>query len=142
MSFKQQIDELIIELHSLNIVTDESSNIKHMRICNISIHTPHGSLHYISENIHAKRMDAIGAARWLKDHLHTLTNGNLKRLNSCTTDTCSTMYSMWECLQTIPKLKHCLFIPCDSHSIQLLVKDLLSLPHIREHNFVSLCQFS
>ena len=36
-----------------------------------------------------------------------------------------------------PELKHCFFLPCDSHGLQLLVKDLLELPCYREiHNKV------
>lgn len=31
-------------------------------------------------------------------------------------------------------MKHVFFVPCDSHGLQLLVKDLLSLPHYRDIN--------
>lgn len=34
----------------------------------------------------------------------------------------------------MPELKHIFFIPCDSHGLQLLVKDLLSLPHYQRIN--------
>src|SRR5579859_4021468 len=39
------------------------------------------------------------------------------------------MFNMWEQLENYNDLKHCLFIPCDSHSIQLLFKDILNLPY-------------
>ena len=43
-------------------------------------------------------------------------------------DTCSTMFSMWEQLESYDDFKHCLFIPCDSHGIQLLIINVLELP--------------
>jgi hypothetical protein len=42
------------------------------------------------------------------------------------------MWAMWAELEISPKLKHCFFIPCDSHGLQLLVKDLLSLPFLKD----------
>lgn len=37
------------------------------------------------------------------------------------------MFSMWEELESYEEFKHCLFIPCDSHGIQLLIKDVLKI---------------
>src|SRR5438046_7935887 len=39
---------------------------------------------------------------------------------------------MWKEVQKFEDLKHCLFIPCDSHGIQLLVGDLLKLPDFND----------
>lgn len=125
---KRQTDALIFAMPWLNVITDESSNINKARICNLSVHSVHGSLHYLSEDIGAKRMDSVGAAKWLKDKLDVLTNGDLSKINSIATDTCSTMYKMWLELQKFPEFAHCFFIPCDSHGLQLLVKDILKIP--------------
>jgi hypothetical protein len=38
------------------------------------------------------------------------------------------MLKVWQILQQFDEFKHCLFIPCDSHGLQLLIKDLLDLP--------------
>ena len=62
-------DEMIAALPNINVVTDESSNIRSARICNISVHIPSGSIHYVSEDIQAKQMNAIAAAQWLRNHL-------------------------------------------------------------------------
>jgi hypothetical protein len=128
---KGKVDAILNDLDWLNIVTDESNDINHSRICNISIHTPYGSLHYISEDIGAKRMDAAGYANWLRTHLQKLTDNDFARINSIATDTCNTMLSMRKELLQSPDFKHVLFIPCDSHGIQLLVKDLLSIPRLQ-----------
>src|SRR6266496_3545211 len=76
-------------------IMDESSNVRHARICNISIHSEHDSLHYISEDIHAKQMTAVEAAKWLRNHLIGLSNEDLTRIKSITTDTCQLMFNIW-----------------------------------------------
>ena len=115
----------------LNIVTDESSNINHSRICNISIQTPVGPLHYVSEDVGSIRLNATGYALWLSQHLLRITNNDISRINSIAADTCATMLAMGEQLQLSDQFKHVFFIPCDSHSIQLLVKDILTIPYLK-----------
>ena len=131
-NIKEKSDEIIASQSWLNVVTDESGNINKARTCNISIHIPYGSLFYLSEEIGAIRMNATGAANWLKFHLQLLSNGDLNRINSISTDTCSTMLKMRDVLRESPEFKHCFFIPCDSHGLQLLCKDILAIP--RFHN--------
>ena len=41
------------------------------------------------------------------------------------------MFSIWEELRKSPDLRHCLCIPCDSHGIQLLVKDILAVSSLK-----------
>lgn len=123
---QSQVNQLISGLPLLNIVTDESTNINDARIANISIHTPYGAFHYISEDVGTRRLSAENTATWLQSHLEVLSNGDLSRINSLITDTCATMLSMWTKLREIPQLRHVLCVPCDSHGIQLLVKDLIT----------------
>ena len=77
-------------------------------------------------------MTSSGAAQWLRNHLLALSNHCLDRINSIANDTCKTMRGMWKEVQKFEDLKHCLFIPCDSHGIQLLVGDLLKLPDFND----------
>ena len=72
-------------------------------------------------------MTAIAAAQWLRNHLLAMTNGDLLRINSIITDTCKLMFAMWLEMQKLVDFKYTLFIPCDYHGIQLLVKDLLKI---------------
>jgi len=46
-------------MSNINVSTDESSNIRGARICNISIHADPESYHYISEDIGALQMNAV-----------------------------------------------------------------------------------
>ena len=90
---KKRTDELIAAMPNINVSSDESSNVKSARICNISVHSESGSLYYLSEDIRAKQMNAVNNADWLRTHLLDLSNHNLSRINSVTMDTCSTMFS-------------------------------------------------
>jgi len=42
------------------------------------------------------------------------------------------MRSTWTGLENTDQLSHALFVPCDSHGLQLLIKDLLEQPRIAE----------
>lgn len=122
-----KVNKIIAELPLLNIVTDESTNINNARIINLSLHTSHGSFHYLSEDIGSTRLTAENTAEWLKKHMKEISESNWDRINSITTDTCSTQLSLWNKLQEMPELQHLFCIPCDSHGIQLLIKDILKI---------------
>ena len=130
-NIKTCIDILVSSLDRINVSMNESNNIANARICNISIHSKYDALYYISEDIHAKRMTSLGAAQWLRNHL-VLSNHRLDRINSIANDTCRIMRAIWKKVQKFDDLKHCLFSPCDSHSIQLLIGDLLKLPDFND----------
>lgn len=50
---------------------------------------------------------------------------NLKRSNSFSSDTCNTNRSLHGMISNDPDLNHCFTILCDSHGLQLLIKDIL-----------------
>ena len=131
-NIKTRTDILLSSLDCIDVSTDESSNITSARICNISVHSKYGALYYVSEDIGAKRMTSLAATQWLRNHLLVLSNHRLDRVNSITNDTCQTMRGMWKEIQKFEDLKHCLFVLCDSHGIQLLVGDLLKLPDFND----------
>jgi len=124
-TLKERVTTTIGKTEWLNIITDESSNLTNGRIANISVHTSLGVFHWISQDVGAMRMTAENITAWLRSHLHSLTNNDLKRINSIATDTCITMIAAWERLGQFDDLKHCFFIPCDSHGVQLLIRDLV-----------------
>jgi hypothetical protein len=131
-SLKEKVDKAVEATKLLNIVTDESSNISRSRIANISIHTTSGVFHWRSEDIGARRMTSINIADWVKHHLTKLCNGQFNRVNSITTDTCNAMLRAWEILEQFVEFRHCFFIPCDSHGLQLVIKDMLEIPELKE----------
>jgi hypothetical protein len=124
---KTGVEERLASFHHFNVVTDESTNINGSRIMNLSIHIGAGSFHWISEDVGATQLNVDEIARWVKSQLQIITKNNLQRVNSIATDTCQIMQKMWKELSSCPELQHCFTIPCDSHGLQLLVKDLLDL---------------
>jgi len=73
---KRRTDDAISAIPNINVSTDESSNIRGTRVCNISVHSESGSYHYISEDIRVLRMNAVANADWLRNHLLKLSNNN------------------------------------------------------------------
>lgn len=126
-SLQLQVLATVANLEYINVISDESSNINRSRIFNTCLHTPQGALHWISQDIGAKRLTAENSATMLHQLMGEISNGKYSRINSLSTDTCDTMLKTHWNLQQYPELKHVFFIPCDSHGLQLLVKDVLSL---------------
>jgi len=54
-----------------------------------------------------------------------ITDGDLSKWASTTTNTCLTIIAFSAEFQRNPKTKHVIPIPCDSHSLQLLIQDIL-----------------
>ena len=119
-SVKLKVDAEIATIPFLNVISDESTNINNNRIFNICLHTPNGALHWVSEDIGAQQMTAPNVATLLKTRLQCI--------NTVATDTCPMMVKVWELMQQDPEFEYIFFIPCDSHGLQLLMKDIVSLP--------------
>ena len=63
----------------------------------------------------------------------SITNGNMSQWKAVSTDTCSTMHSLGNKLRFQPETNHMMAVLCDSHGLQLLMKDLLgTCPLINE----------
>jgi len=120
---KDKVDEYLDFPSELNVISNELSNVNKAHIANISIHTPMGSIHWLSEDLGSMQSSSVNIAKWLERYLHTLTCGNLECVNSCAMDTCIIMISMWEHLHSKLGLQHIFLIPYDSHGIQLLIQD-------------------
>lgn len=110
----------------MNLVTDESTGISNNRIINTSVITNNSSSFYIS-NIEAEPRK-LGAEE-VVDHTITqakkFTKGDLSKPALWTTDTCATMRAAWKKVERIQALQHIFIAPCDSHRLQLVIKDLL-----------------
>jgi len=66
--------------------------------------------------------------------IDSLLHGDWERINSFATDTCSTMLSVGKLLENNERLRKSrpLIVPCDSHGLQLLIGDILSVPFYKE----------
>jgi len=100
-SLKVKVDKIIADMPFINVITDGSTNINNTRISNISIHSRMGSFYYLSHDIGMLSMTAVNQVNWLLDHLRIISEGNLERINSISTDTCPTMIAMWAILMVI-----------------------------------------
>ncbi len=80
----------------------------------------------VSRQLSTRRMDAAENACWVLAKMLELTGGDLGKIHSVTTDTCSLERAIWDLLSQDPRLTHNFYVPCDSHGFQLLIKDLLS----------------
>jgi hypothetical protein len=56
------------------------------------------------------------------------TNNQLWRVNCLATDTCSTIKAMWTEMVKYADMEHVFFVPCDSHGLQLLLRDIIKFP--------------
>jgi len=109
---KARVDKIIMDMPFINIITDGSTNINNTRISNISIHSHTGSFYYLSQDIGTLSMTTVNQANWLLDHLRTISEGNLERINSVSMDTCPTMFAMWAILMV---MNYMCFISLSSH---------------------------
>ncbi len=71
-------------------------------------------------------MNGRGTAYWTLKKIEKVVGiDRLHRINSVGTDTCNTMRDAWNQMARDPRAKHVFFIPCDSHGLQLLMKDII-----------------
>jgi hypothetical protein len=66
----------------------------------------------------------------IMDQIVNMTDGDFSRVNFFASDTCNTMKATWECISQNPRLKEAFMVLCDSHRIQLVVKDILELDEV------------
>jgi hypothetical protein len=66
------------------------------------------------------------------DTAKKITKGDLSKVVSWTIDTCAVMRAMWTKFGKIPGLEYVFTVPCDSHGLQLIIKDLLQRPQIEK----------
>ena len=123
---KAKVDALLQAQAQLNFVLDKSPNINLHRMVNLSVVIPgFRSLFLAKENIGREDLGSVWFKEWFiqKTQLY-----ELDRVSSLTTDTCSTMRSIRQALENSTELSHALFVPCNSHGLQLLIKDLTEQP--------------
>jgi hypothetical protein len=129
---KAEVFDVLWRSHFLDVSLDESSNIKRDRIINICILINFGLFCLRYELVGVGTSSAEYIAEWLVKQLEILEKDIGQKLPTINSLTCSTMRSLWELLRTYDRFKYALFVPCDSHGLQLLIKDIIS--HIQRYN--------
>jgi hypothetical protein len=125
---KEQVDTELRASTQWNIVFDESEDIRHHRIINLCICVASGAFFYGEFVLGAVSASAEFLRDWLLEKLREATQDNFSVINSIATDTCPTMFKIYDLLQASDQTRHAIYAPCDSHGLQLLIKDLLELP--------------
>jgi hypothetical protein len=146
-TFNEVLDAIKRSENGINISMDESSTSVRDRIINYSIITSNGRSHCMKlELVDAGASTAERQAEWLDKAIDTLEKafkerfgqqGGFPLINSVGTDTCTTMRSLWGKLHQRNRFTNTFFIPCDSHGLQLLVKDILCHPLFSETMILS-----
>jgi Protein of unknown function (DUF 659) len=120
------------KIQYLNLAVDETTTIRGQRILSRSISTVDKSYYFMTEDMGDKPLDAQNIAEWtLKaaEELLRLLGPTVDwgRTNSLASDTRNTMKAS-DILRANSRTRNTFFIPCDSHSLQLVIKDILGLP--------------
>ncbi len=90
MDTKDKVKTILKETPLLNVISDDSDNMKGEQILNMTLLTKdHHAFYAFSESAEDKRLDAAENARWMLAKMLELTGGDLGKIHSVTTDTCS-----------------------------------------------------
>ncbi|KAL1978227.1 hypothetical protein VTN31DRAFT_1086 [Thermomyces dupontii] len=113
---KSQVTEKVKSIQFLNVTSDESTNINEERLLNMPFSTPEASYYYESEVMGDRRLTAEQISDIVVEKLTRFlgSSPDWSRINSMTTDTCSTMKAVWRIMEEKPMFQHTFFIPCDS----------------------------
>ncbi|RKF64390.1 hypothetical protein GcC1_132026, partial [Golovinomyces cichoracearum] len=122
---KTQVQEVVDNTSGLQIVTDGSANMTKVHIENTSFLTDRVSFYHASTAIGFHTASVHFTYNNVVKHARELTHGNLAKWASYSSDTCATQKSFWEIMNSTAETKHVLTVPCDSHGLQLIFKDLL-----------------
>ena len=131
---RNDVFSIIKRLNIVNLITDESSTSTRGRVINLCINTTQGPFHIKHDLVPLGISSAERQAAWIctvLDEIEAEIGQPLPEINSTATDTCGTMRKLWRALREDRRFKHTLFVPCDSHGIQLLIKDIVMLPEFQ-----------
>jgi hypothetical protein len=127
--YKVKVQERFSRTNNLNIIFDASENINGQRVLNICVNI-HNDVSYYWKTLDtfSTEMTATNYLLLLQPILVEIAGTNFGRINSFSTDSCATMRALRRLVLQDSKLRHCFWILCDSHGLQLLIKDILNLP--------------
>jgi len=130
---QKQVCKHVNDATLLNLIADESNNIRRQRVQNLCVNIPgHGAFYWDSEIVNGDTCDGDWHADWLDHRFQTVSNGETSRINSVSMDTCPTQMKASRILGARPAYKHVFFVPCSSHGLQLLIKDVITIPWFSE----------
>ena len=130
---KGEVETLLSSSSSLHITIDESTNVSTNRIINTSVVTNLGDSFYQSNTkAEVGKLGVDKLACYIIEAASQISNRDILKVASITTDTCLTMQGLWRQLEKHPNTNYIFIVLYDSYSLQLIFKDLLQHPTIKE----------
>ncbi|KAJ6436477.1 sugar hydrolase [Purpureocillium lavendulum] len=126
VDYRQRVKALLDDAPHLNIIFDASDDISSNRIINVAVEIPNSVAFYwttFDTKDHDHR--ALATLSLVRPAIVDIFGHDFSRLNAICTDTCSTMRKLHREMKALPEFSHCLYVLCDSHGLQLLVKDIV-----------------
>ena len=125
---RSKIAPYISSTERLNIIADESTNIRRQRVQNICVHTRElGAIYIESKAIQDDTLNGEWNADWLHQRIYTITGGNLRKVNAISTDTYATQRKALRILSQREEYHHVFSLGCDAHGLQLLMGDIVKI---------------
>ena len=87
LSLKERVDPLLVEAESINIIFDETMDIKHNHILNLFFMTTRGPLFIEYIRLGHTTINSDWLTKHLSKRLHILLNGNVYKVFSFSIDT-------------------------------------------------------
>ena len=106
-------------------MADGSANIAKTRVENVSFLVNGRSFYWNSKAIGAETAGADWSIKNIKRCARDITGENLRKFTAFSSDTDSTQRNLWRLINQDTELAHVHSIPCNSHGVSLLMKDLL-----------------
>lgn len=125
LKVKEQVLETACNASYIQIVSDGSANIAKQRVENVSFIVDGLSYYWNSTEIGAQKAGADWSLANIKKCAKEICLNNLKKFTAFSSDTDSTQRSIWSLISQDPELKHVHSIPCNSHGVALMLKDIL-----------------
>ena len=134
LATKAKVDMILANERHLNFITDESSNIRRERIINLCVQVPDfGAFYAQSEAIKDETLNISFLTNWVSNSMATITKNGSSIINSLITDTCNTQRAVGKEISLLSSFNPRIFwVPCDSHGLQLLVKDTIEIPQFSQ----------
>lgn len=125
---KLRVRQIADDATHIQLVCDGSSNITKDRVENISFLVDKISYYWQTTKVDGTGATTAGSD-WSKSHIINtatdITRDRLHRWTAFSSDTDSAQQKLWSLIAQDSTTKHVLSVPCDSHGLQLVMKDLL-----------------
>jgi hypothetical protein len=123
---KPQVLEVAMAAEHIQIVSDASNTINKKKVENVSFLVDGISYYWSSTALGTAKAGAEWTLANVKKAALAITSGNLLRWKAYSSDTDNTQRKTKKLLEADQETAHVHWVPCQSHGIQLIFKDMLN----------------